>query len=285
MIKYKYSKLYWFIKDLEWVKVYFSPFKPIIPKLYIGKVAIGVPYFYPRVWVKATPKLALEATLKHIKNTNEWNEKNPNYPRRVKTFSEVYDDKMDGSYPVPKKIGFNFVPLGWKTKFDSYRHEWNPIWSFVFFKWQIALIFAPKHDIHYWECWLYYSRETNKTKSTKERIKEAKEEYCCVWSSTKDGVDIKTNYWDLILKKKYFLKKLIIVLFLFSFTHSYLVFGQKIDKKILLTKKQSQEIITELYSPQKELKKTERKLDSLIREQQRLQKEIKKKRKLLLWRI
>lgn len=81
------------------------------------------------------------------------------------------------------------------------------------------------------------------------------------------------------------MKKLIIVLFLFSFTHSYLVFGQKIDKKILLTKKQSQEIITELYSPQKELKKTERKLDSLIREQQRLQKEIKKKRKLLLWRI
>ena len=85
------------------------------------------------------------------------------------------------------------------------------------------------------------------------------------------------------------MKKLIIVLFLFSFTHSYLVFGQKTDKKILLTKKQSQEIITELYSPQKELKKTERKLDSLIREQQRLQKEleteIKKKRKLLLWRI
>ena len=85
------------------------------------------------------------------------------------------------------------------------------------------------------------------------------------------------------------MKKVIIILFLFSFTHSYLVFGQKTDKKIILTKEQSQEIITELYSPQKELKKTERKLDSLIREQERLQKEleteIKKRRKLLLWRI
>ena len=85
------------------------------------------------------------------------------------------------------------------------------------------------------------------------------------------------------------MKKSIIILFLFSFTHSYLVFGQKTDKKILLTEKQSQEIITKLYSPQKELKKTEIKLDSLIREQQRLEKEleteIKKKRRFLLWRI
>ena len=196
---------YWFKYTFDWMRVYNSPFKPIIPKLYIGKVAIGTPYFFPRVWVKATPKLALEATLKHIKNTNEWNEKNPSYPRRVKTFSEVYDEKMDASYPVPKKIGFNFVPLGWKTKFDSYRHEWNPIWSFVFFKWQIALIFSPKHDMHYWECWLYYSRETKHVaKSTKGRLLVARKESPCIWTSTKDGVKTETNYWDLILKDKYY---------------------------------------------------------------------------------
>jgi len=193
---------YWFKYTFDWMRVYNSPFKPIIPKLYIGKVAIGTPYFFPRVWVKATPKLALEATLKHIKNTNEWNEKNPSYPRRVKTFSEVYDEKMDASYPVPKKIGFNFVPLGWKTKFDSYRHEWNPIWSFVFFKWQIALIFSPKQDMHYWECWLYYDRETKGT--PKERIEQARKESPCIWTSTKDGVKTETNYWDLILKDKYY---------------------------------------------------------------------------------
>ena len=40
--------------------------------------------------------------------------------------------------PVPKKIGFDSVRLGWKTKWrdDDYRFEWAPIWSFVFFKWQ-----------------------------------------------------------------------------------------------------------------------------------------------------
>ena len=195
---------YWFKYTFDWMRVYNSPFKPIIPKLYIGKVAIGTPYFFPRVWVKATPKLAHEATKKHIEREESYNKLNPKYARKIKPYNEIFEDKMNGSYPVPKKIGFNFVSLGWKTKYDSYRHEWNPMWSFVFFKWQIALIFTPEHDMHYWECWLYYTRETNKTKSTKERIKEAKEEYCCVWSSTKDGVDIKTNYWDLILKDKYY---------------------------------------------------------------------------------
>jgi len=144
--------------NLDWMRVYNSPFKPIIPKLYIGKIAIGVPYFYPRVWGK------------------------------------------DGK-ARPKKIGFNFVSLGWKTKYDSYRHEWNPIWSFVFFKWQIALIFAPKHDVHYWECWLYYDRETKG--ATKNRIEQARKESPCIWTSTKDGVKTRTDYWDLILKKKY----------------------------------------------------------------------------------
>ncbi len=60
MIKYKYSKLYWFIKDFEWMKVYFSPFKPIIPRFYFGKVAVSTPYFLPRTWKKATPEKARE---------------------------------------------------------------------------------------------------------------------------------------------------------------------------------------------------------------------------------
>ena len=198
-------KLKYFLSNFNWMRVYFSPFKPIIPKLYIGKVAIGTPYFFPRVWVKATAALALEATLEHIKNTNEWNEKNPSYPRRVKTFSEVYDEKIKSSYAVPKKIGFDFVDLGWKTKYDSYRHEWNPIWSFVFFKWQIALIFTPKHDMHYWECWLYYDRETKHVaKSTKGRLLIARKESPCVWvHHTENEIENKTDYWDLVLKKKY----------------------------------------------------------------------------------
>jgi len=193
--------------NLDWIRVYNSPFKVIIPKLYIGKVAIGVPYFFPRVWVKATPKLAHEATKRHIEREESYNKLNPQYARKIKSYNEIFEDKMDASYPVPKKIGFDFVSLGWKTKwktkYDSYRHEWNPIWSFVFFKWQIALIFSPKHDMHYWECWLYYDRETNKNNSPNLRIVQARKESPCVWTSTKDGVETRTDYWDLVLKKKY----------------------------------------------------------------------------------
>ena len=92
---------------------------------------------------------------------------------------------------------------GWKTKWTStdYRHEWNPVWSFVFFKWQIALIFNPIEAHHYWECWLYYSRHTNG--KTKDRIEQARKEFPCVWVSTKDGVETKTCYWDVILKNKW----------------------------------------------------------------------------------
>lgn len=144
----------------DWMMIYLSPFKPIIPKLYIGKVAIGTPYFLPRVWGK--------------------------------------DRKA-----MPKKIGFDFVGHGWKTKWTptDYRHEWNPVWSFVFFKWQIALIFNPIEAYHYWECWLYYSIHTSG--KTKDRIEKARKEFPCVWRSTKDGVETKTCYWDIILKDKY----------------------------------------------------------------------------------
>lgn len=154
--------------NFSFLKIYFSPFKPIIPKLYVGRVAIGVPYFYPRVWKK--------------------------------------DPLKPGSMiSTPKKIGFNFLSLGWKTKWEAtdYRHEWNPIWSFVFFKWQIALIFTPQFDTHYWECWLYYSRNTDKTKSTRERIKQAREEFPCVWTSGSTEKKEEINYWTKILKNKY----------------------------------------------------------------------------------
>lgn len=150
----------------DWIMIYFSPFKPIIPKLYTGKIAIGTPYFLPRKWIN-----------------------NP--------------DKPGYMMAVPKKIGFDFVGLGWKTKWKDtdYRHEYNPVWSFVFFKWQIALIFRPEHDIHYWECWLYYSRNTKGT--TKERLKQARKEFPCTWTSIKNDVKIKTCYWNVILKNKW----------------------------------------------------------------------------------
>ena len=153
------------MRNFEWMRSYSSPFKLLVPKFYIGRVAVGTPYFFPRRWII--------------------NKEKPGYKK-----------------PIPKLIGFDFVSLGWKTKFDQYRHEWNPVWSFVFFGWQIAITFVPPHDSHYWECWLYYYYDTDKSKSTKERLEQARKEYPCTWttySSEKKAIEV--CYWDKILKK------------------------------------------------------------------------------------
>lgn len=192
-IKYKF----------DWMRTYNSPFKLPIPKLYIGKIAIGTPYFLPRKWVKGTPKLIHKVTLSYIDNRKIFNERNPDYAKTIKSYEEIYEEKKGYNYAIPKWIGFDFVTLGWKTKYEDYRHEWNPMWSFVFFKWQIAITFIAPHDMHYWECWLYYTRDTDKTKTVQERIIEAKKQYPCTWISSNNGVEIEICYWDLILKKKY----------------------------------------------------------------------------------
>ena len=205
-LKYKYSKLYWFFKDLEWMKVYFSPFKPPIPRLYIGKVAIGTPYFLPRVWRKATPERAHKAVEDYIKREENYNKLNPDYARKIKPYNEVFAEKMKYSYAVPLKVGFSSCGMGWKTKWerDDYRFEWNPVWSFVFFGYQIALIFRPKHDMYYWESYLAYSRETDKKLSIRERLKDCIKRYPCKWTShNSDGTKVTTDYWTKILKNRY----------------------------------------------------------------------------------
>jgi len=163
-------KLKYFIQSLRWMKVYFSPFKTIKPTLYCGKIAKGVPYFLPRKWVK--------------------NKERPGY-----------------LYAIPKRFGFDFISLGWKTKWSDadIRHEWSPIWSLVFFRWQIAVLFVPENDCHFWECWITYEYYTDKTKSVKDRLIQARKENPCIWTSwdKTNNKEIKTCYWDLILKDKY----------------------------------------------------------------------------------
>ena len=203
MFKYKYSKLYWFFKDLSWMAVYFSPFKPIIPRFYLGRTKISTPVFLPRKWVKATPERAHKAVEDYIKREENYNKLNPDYARKIKPYDEVFAEKMKYSYAVPLKVGFSSCSLGWKTKWDSYRFEWNPIWSLVFFGYQIALIFRPENDCHYWESYLYYTYATDKSKSTKERIEEAVREFPNIWTSHSAGKEEKINYWDLVLKGKY----------------------------------------------------------------------------------
>jgi len=195
-------KLKYFIKDLDFLRVYNSPFKAPKLKWYCGKIALGTPYFFPRKWVKGTPKLIHDAVLKHIEREKRYNELNPNYARTIKSYDELYEERKSYSYAVTKKIGFDFVRLGWKTKYDSYRHEWNPMISFVFFKWQIAIMMIPDHDSHYWESWLYYTRETKGT--TAEKIAQCRKEAPQTWTRhSSDGKEETTDYYDLILKKKW----------------------------------------------------------------------------------
>ena len=203
MIKYKYSKVYWFFRSLEWMRVYFSPFRFFLPRFYLGRTKIGTPVFYPRKWVKATPERAHKAVEDYIKREENYNKLNPDYARKIRPYDEVFAEKMKYSYAVPLKVGFSFCGLGWKTKYDSIRFEYNPVWSAVCFGYQIALIFRPEHDMRYWESYLFYSKATDKSKSTKERIEEARKEFPCRWRTFTNGVEESICYWDLILRDNY----------------------------------------------------------------------------------
>jgi len=154
------------MRNFDYLRAYYSPFKPPILSLYCGKIALGTPYFLPRKWVKNKEK--------------------------------------EGYYkPVPRKIGFDFVSLGWKTKYDDYRFEFSPMISFVFLKWQIAVTFVAPYDVdHYWESWLYYTRETKG--DTAERVAQCRKEAPQTWSTHhQDGTKETIDYYNLILKNKW----------------------------------------------------------------------------------
>jgi len=196
------------MNSFSFIKSLWSPFKPFKLRFYIGKVAIGTPYFFPRKWVKGTPELAHKATLEYIESEKKYNELNPNYTRKIKPYEEIYEEKLKYSYPIRKKIGFDFVRLGWKTKWkpDDYRFEWAPLLSFVFFKWQIVIFVDAPYQDHYWESWLYYELNTDKKKSKRERIKQCKEEFKLDFTYYHPGATNppeKINYYNLILRKKY----------------------------------------------------------------------------------
>jgi hypothetical protein len=193
------------MKRFEYIKAFNSPFKRPKLKWYFGKIAIGTPYFYPRRWVKATPELARNAALEDIKRIEKWNELNKNNcePRKIPPFEQIYKEKLRYKYAVPKKIGFDFVDLGWKIKWTDtdYRFEWAPLVSFVFFKWQIAVMVTTEEPHHYWEAWLYYNNNTDKTKSQEERIKQCKEGFPLNYTVSDGKTTTKVNYYDKILKK------------------------------------------------------------------------------------
>jgi hypothetical protein len=52
----------------------------------------------------------------------------------------------------PWMIGVSVVKLGWKDKFNSPRHEWNPKVTFHF-GWKVIIFEQGNGD--YWEKWLW----------------------------------------------------------------------------------------------------------------------------------
>jgi hypothetical protein len=184
------------LQSLRWVKALWSPFKPFKVSFYAGKLAIGTPYFFPRKWVKYTDEDAIKASVEHKANKDKVQVSDKQLFEMYKKYSKA----------VPIKVGFDWCSLGWKTKWTDtdFRHEWNPVFTFVFFGYQIALtVYSPYHS-HYWEPWLYYEYATDKTKSKRERIEQCRKEAPQTWTSSRhDEEPVTTDYYTKILKSKY----------------------------------------------------------------------------------
>lgn len=171
MIKFintiKFKVKYFFYK-FRFLLALFSPFKPFKAIFYFGEIKIGTPYFLPRKLVK--------------------NKENPGWMKFV-----------------PKKFGIDVVPLGWKTKWSDtdYRFEWSPRISIVFWKYQFCVSFVAPEESMYWECWLYYDRNTDKKKSKKERLIRCYKENPCVWTSWSNSEEQRIDYYLKIVKEKY----------------------------------------------------------------------------------
>ena len=55
----------------------------------------------------------------------------------------------------------------------------------------------------YWTAFLYYEKNTDKTKSKKERINQCKKEFPLMFTVWSNGEDKIVNYYEVILKSKY----------------------------------------------------------------------------------
>lgn len=192
------KKIKYTLERFRWVKAMFSPFKPLTIKWYFGKTQVGVPYFYPRKWVKYTDNDAIKASVEHKANKN----------KVQRTDRELFEMYKKYSKAVPLKVGFDSCSLGWKTKWadSDFRYEFPPIFTFVFFGYQIAATIGPKVSnatSHYWEAWLYYEYATDKTKSKRERIEQCRKEFNQTWRVSSKGKEEVIDYYEVILKPKY----------------------------------------------------------------------------------
>lgn len=191
------------MKNTPYWKAMCSPFKRLTLKWYVGKTAVGVPYFFPRKLVYVSEAEAIELT---DERCAKYDDKGIKYD-----YADELQKARRTQRFVPRRVGFDSVGLGWKTKWTDtdYRFEWSPMFSFVCFGYQIAAYVVPKipKDVsisYYWEAWLYYNYNTDATKTPKERIAEAREARTGIVTSYQKGKDPVTScIWDSILKSRY----------------------------------------------------------------------------------
>jgi hypothetical protein len=184
-------------------KAMFSPFRRLTLKVYAGKTAVGMPYFYPRKLVPLSEtevyELADKDAVRLIANGQSYD------------YATILQNARRQRKFVNRRFGFDYIGLGYKTKWSNtdYRFEWSPRLSFVCFGYQIAVTVVPKlpKDIsidYYWESWLYYNYNTDATKTPKERIAEAREAKPLNITTYRKGEEpITYSVWDMVLKKRY----------------------------------------------------------------------------------
>ncbi len=191
------------MKNTPYWKAMCSPFKRLTLKWYVGKTAVGVPYFFPRKLVNVSEAEAIQLA---DEQCAKYDDKGIKYD-----YAEELQKARRTKRFVPRRFGFDSVGLGWKTKWTNtdYRFEWSPMFSFVCFGYQIAAFVVPKipKEIsvdYYWQSWLYYNYNTDATKTPKERIAETREERPGMITTYRKGNDpITTCIWDSILKSRY----------------------------------------------------------------------------------
>ena len=207
IIKYFKEKISNFKYKWSYLGVLNSPFVGLKLKWYFGEIKYGTPYFLPRKWVKCSFKDGVKA----------WDEMNiifqEFYLRQQSKESWIKNYAKTHTKTVPiKYFGFDYTTLGWKTKWDDYRFEWSPSLSIVIFGKQLVISILPNIEKYkrfnqdvmkidcYWESWLNWEYNTDKTKSKEERFEELVYKHSNTWGSEKDGW---TDYYYHILNKKY----------------------------------------------------------------------------------
>lgn len=188
---------------LRWLSIYNSPFiRPSI-SFYFGKISRGVPYFLPRRWKNMTYEEAersvhedIEKKIKVLSKIGKTHEL-----LSSKEMQSLIKQKQRSQIAKPTKWQIALVGLGWKTKWESYRHEWNPMLSIVGFNRQFCIYIGFNEftiNSCYWEAYLYYKYDTKGT--VKERVKQCRENHSVTWGNKEKGY---TDYYTKILKKKY----------------------------------------------------------------------------------